>query len=112
MEELLFELKFNQGCSFSLIILINQFIYHIPYSDGATVDLKDKEGRTPLHWQLSVEELLFELKFYRGCSFSLIILINQFIYHIPYSDGATVDLEGKEGRTPLHWAAVCGRTVI
>ena len=28
------------------------------------------------------------------------------------ADGATVDLEDKEGRTPLHWSAVGGRTDI
>ena len=29
-----------------------------------------------------------------------------------FIDGAVVDLEDKEGRTPLHWAAVGGRTEI
>lgn len=59
---------------------------------GVSVDLKDSEGRTPLHWavdrgHLDVTELLL-------------------------SKNADVNAKDNEGQTPLHYAAVCEREAI
>lgn len=59
---------------------------------GVPVDLKDSEGRTPLHWavdrgHLDITELLL-------------------------SKNADVDAKDNEGQTPLHYAAVCDREAI
>ncbi|KAI4307078.1 hypothetical protein L6164_030307 [Bauhinia variegata] len=60
--------------------------------NGVSVNLKDSEGRTPLHWavdrgHLNVTELLV-------------------------SKNANVDAQDNDGQTPLHYAAVCGRETI
>nr|GEV48554.1 acyl-CoA-binding domain-containing protein 1-like [Tanacetum cinerariifolium] len=59
---------------------------------GISVDTKDSEGRTPLHWavdrgHIDVVELLL-------------------------SRNADVNLKDNEGQTPLHYAAVCERKEI
>ncbi|KAK6926038.1 Acyl-CoA-binding protein, ACBP [Dillenia turbinata] len=59
---------------------------------GTSVDMKDSEGRTPLHWavdrgHLNVTELLV-------------------------SRNADVNAKDNEGQTPLHYAAVCERKDI
>nr|XP_043608427.1 acyl-CoA-binding domain-containing protein 1-like [Erigeron canadensis] len=59
---------------------------------GVSVDAKDSEGRTPLHWavdrgHIDVAELLL-------------------------SRNADVNLQDNEGQTPLHYAAVCEREAI
>ncbi|KAF3432792.1 hypothetical protein FNV43_RR23894 [Rhamnella rubrinervis] len=59
---------------------------------GVSVNLKDSEGRTPLHWavdrgHLNMTELLV-------------------------SRNADVNAKDNEGQTPLHYAAVCEREAI
>lgn len=59
---------------------------------GVSVNLKDSEGRTPLHWavdrgHLGVVELLL-------------------------SKHADVDVKDNDGQTPLHYAVVCDREAI
>ncbi|XP_059629007.1 acyl-CoA-binding domain-containing protein 1 [Cornus florida] len=59
---------------------------------GVTVNLKDSEGRTPLHWavdrgHLSITELLV-------------------------TRNADINAKDNEGQTPLHYAAVCEREAI
>ncbi|OVA14735.1 Acyl-CoA-binding protein [Macleaya cordata] len=59
---------------------------------GVSVNLKDSEGRSPLHWavdrgHLNIVELLL-------------------------SKNADVNAQDNEGQTPLHYAAMCDREVI
>ncbi|KAK9291445.1 hypothetical protein L1049_019393 [Liquidambar formosana] len=59
---------------------------------GVSVNLKDSEGRTPLHWavdrgHLNITELLV-------------------------SRSADINAKDDEGQTPLHYAAVCDREAI
>lgn len=59
---------------------------------GVSVNLKDSEGRTPLHWAVD-----------RG----------QFhITELLLSRNADVNVKDKEGQTPLHYAVVCEREAI
>lgn len=60
--------------------------------DGVSVNLRDSEGRTPLHWavdrgHLDVVELLI-------------------------SSNADVNAQDEDGQTPLHYAVVCEREAI
>lgn len=57
--------------------------------DGVSVNLRDSEGRTPLHWAVD-----------RGHLKIVEILINR---------SADVNAKDNEGQTPLHYAAVCER---
>ncbi|KAK9122195.1 hypothetical protein Syun_019812 [Stephania yunnanensis] len=69
---------------------INNILEYI--NNGVSVNLKDSEGRTPLHWavdrgHLEVAELLV-------------------------SNNADVNAKDDEGQTPLHYAAMCDREAI
>jgi acyl-CoA-binding protein len=59
---------------------------------GVPVDLKDSEGRTPLHWAVD-----------RGHLNIAELLVTQ---------NADVNAKDNEGQTPLHYAAVCERESI
>ncbi|PWA95292.1 leucine-rich repeat protein [Artemisia annua] len=59
---------------------------------GIAVDMKDSEGRTPLHWAVD-----------RGHMEATELLL---------SKNADVNLKDNEGQTPLHYAAVCDRESI
>ncbi|KAK2992760.1 hypothetical protein RJ640_023273 [Escallonia rubra] len=59
---------------------------------GVSVDLKDSEGRTPLHWAVD-----------RGHLNITEMLVNK---------SADVNAKDNEGQTPLHYAAVCERESI
>ncbi|KAJ9552998.1 hypothetical protein OSB04_017043 [Centaurea solstitialis] len=59
---------------------------------GASVDAKDSEGRTPLHWAVD-----------RGHLEVAELLLNK---------NADVNIKDNEGQTPLHYAAVCDREAI
>ncbi|KAK1441509.1 hypothetical protein QVD17_07458 [Tagetes erecta] len=59
---------------------------------GIPVDIKDSEGRTPLHWAVD-----------RGHIETTELLLSR---------NADVNLKDNEGQTPLHYAAVCERESI
>ncbi|PWA35723.1 acyl-CoA binding protein 1 [Artemisia annua] len=59
---------------------------------GISVDTKDSEGRTPLHWAVD-----------RGHIDVAELLLNR---------NADVNLQDNDGQTPLHYAAVCEREAI
>ncbi|PWA85036.1 Acyl-CoA-binding protein, ACBP [Artemisia annua] len=59
---------------------------------GISVDAKDSEGRTPLHWAVD-----------RGHIDVAELLLNR---------NADVNLQDNDGQTPLHYAAVCEREAI
>lgn len=59
---------------------------------GVSVDLKDSEGRTPLHWAVD-----------RGHSNIAELLVSR---------NANVNAKDNEGQTPLHYAATCEREDI
>ncbi|KAL0317976.1 UNVERIFIED_CONTAM: Acyl-CoA-binding domain-containing protein 2 [Sesamum angustifolium] len=59
---------------------------------GVPLDLKDSEGRTPLHWAVD-----------RGHMNITALLLNK---------NADVNAKDDEGQTALHYAAVCERTAI
>lgn len=59
---------------------------------GVSVDLKDSEGRTPLHWAVD-----------RGHSGVIELLC---------SKSADMNAKDNEGQTPLHYAVVCDREAI
>ncbi|GKA64247.1 acyl-CoA-binding domain-containing protein 1-like protein [Tanacetum coccineum] len=59
---------------------------------GIAVDMKDSEGRTPLHWAVD-----------RGHIEATELLLSR---------NADVNLKDYEGQTPLHYAAVCDRESI
>ncbi|GKA38864.1 acyl-CoA-binding domain-containing protein 1-like protein [Tanacetum coccineum] len=59
---------------------------------GIAVDMKDSEGRTPLHWAVD-----------RGHIEAAELLLSR---------NADVNLKDNEGQTPLHYAAVCDRESI
>ncbi|KAK3008537.1 hypothetical protein RJ639_013276 [Escallonia herrerae] len=59
---------------------------------GVSVDLKDSEGRTPLHWAVD-----------RGHLNITEMLVNK---------NADVNAKDNDGQTPLHYAAVCERESI
>ncbi|KAL9661905.1 hypothetical protein QQ045_026733 [Rhodiola kirilowii] len=59
---------------------------------GVPVDVKDSEGRTPLHWAVD-----------RG---------HQDMVELLMSKNADVNAKDNEGQTPLHYAATCEREVI
>ncbi|GLU21283.1 hypothetical protein SLE2022_374290 [Rubroshorea leprosula] len=59
---------------------------------GVSVDLKDSEGRTPLHWAVD-----------RG---------HRNITELLVSRKADVNAKDNEGQTPLHYAVVCEREDI
>ncbi|PIA48891.1 hypothetical protein AQUCO_01300054v1 [Aquilegia coerulea] len=65
---------------------------HKHIGDGESVNLKDSEGRTPLHWAVD-----------RGHSDIVELLL---------SKNADVNAKDNEGQTPLHYAAVCDREDI
>lgn len=60
--------------------------------NDVSVDLKDSEGRTPLHWAVD-----------RGHSGVIELLC---------SKGADMNAKDHEGQTPLHYAVVCDREAI
>ncbi|XP_071732599.1 acyl-CoA-binding domain-containing protein 1-like isoform X2 [Rutidosis leptorrhynchoides] len=59
---------------------------------GISVDTKDSEGRTPLHWAVD-----------RG---------HTDVAELLLSKNADVNIKDNEGQTPLHYAAVCEREAI
>ncbi|XP_071710756.1 acyl-CoA-binding domain-containing protein 1 [Rutidosis leptorrhynchoides] len=59
---------------------------------GVPVDIKDSEGRTPLHWAVD-----------RGHIETAELLLSR---------NADVNIKDNEGQTPLHYAAVCERESI
>ncbi|KAF5195825.1 Acyl-coa-binding domain-containing protein [Thalictrum thalictroides] len=65
---------------------------HKYIGDGESVNLKDSEGRTPLHWAVD-----------RGHSNIVELLL---------SKNADVNAKDNEGQTPLHYAAMCDRDDI
>ncbi|MED6206679.1 Acyl-CoA-binding domain-containing protein 1 [Stylosanthes scabra] len=60
--------------------------------NGISVNLKDSEGRTPLHWAVD-----------RGHSNVTELLVER---------NADVNCKDNEGQTPLHYAVVCDREAI
>lgn len=60
--------------------------------NGVSVNLKDSEGRTPLHWAVD-----------RGHANIVELLLNNH---------ADVNAKDNEGQTPLHYAAMCDREDI
>ncbi|KAJ0963826.1 hypothetical protein J5N97_028948 [Dioscorea zingiberensis] len=60
--------------------------------NGVSVNLRDSEGRTPLHWAVD-----------RGHFDSVETLIGK---------NADINAKDEEGQTPLHYAVVCGREAI
>ncbi|KAG9459183.1 hypothetical protein H6P81_003691 [Aristolochia fimbriata] len=60
--------------------------------DGVSVNLRDSEGRSPLHWAVD-----------RGHVNNVELLIRK---------GADVNIQDDEGQTPLHYAALCDREAI
>ncbi|KAL0304433.1 UNVERIFIED_CONTAM: Acyl-CoA-binding domain-containing protein 1 [Sesamum radiatum] len=62
------------------------------FDSGVPLDLKDSEGRTPLHWAVD-----------RGHMNITTLLLNK---------NADVNAKDDEGQTALHYAAVCERTAI
>ncbi|KAJ4828427.1 Acyl-CoA-binding domain-containing protein 1 [Turnera subulata] len=61
-------------------------------NDGVSVDVKDSEGRTPLHWAVD-----------RG-HFNIVESL--------VGKNADINAKDNEGQTPLHYAAVCEREGI
>ncbi|KAJ4956439.1 hypothetical protein NE237_013222 [Protea cynaroides] len=61
-------------------------------ASGVSVNLKDSEGQSPLHWAVD-----------RG---------HLNIVELLVSKNADVNAKDNEGQTPLHYAAVCGREAI
>ncbi|XP_073012308.1 acyl-CoA-binding domain-containing protein 1-like [Typha latifolia] len=68
----------------------NDLLKHI--SNGVSVNLRDSEGRTPLHWAVD-----------RGHLNAVEILLNEY---------ADVNAKDNEGQTPLHYAVVCEREAV
>lgn len=60
--------------------------------NGVPLNLKDGEGRTPLHWAVD-----------RGCMNITALLLNK---------NADVNAKDDEGQTALHYAAICERAAI
>ncbi|XP_022138230.1 acyl-CoA-binding domain-containing protein 1-like [Momordica charantia] len=60
--------------------------------NGVSVNTKDSEGRTPLHWAVD-----------RGHSNVVELLV---------SKNADIDVKDVDGQTPLHYAVVCDREAI
>ncbi|GAA0170552.1 hypothetical protein LIER_24783 [Lithospermum erythrorhizon] len=59
---------------------------------GFSVNVKDSEGRTPLHWAVD-----------RG---------HQSVVELLISKNSDLNIKDDEGQTPLHYAAVCERAAI
>ncbi|KAK9145664.1 hypothetical protein Sjap_005567 [Stephania japonica] len=88
---------------------INDILEYI--KNGVSVNLKDSEGRTPLHWavdrgHLEVAELLV--------SNNADVNAKVKVFHLALNtDGYfTSQCKDDEGQTPLHYAATCDREAI
>ncbi|KAI3866350.1 hypothetical protein MKW92_051134 [Papaver armeniacum] len=69
---------------------LDNLVKHI--ENGVSVNLKDSEGRSPLHWAVD-----------RGHLDMVELLL---------SKNADVNAQDNEGQTPLHYAAMCDREAI
>uniref|UniRef100_A0A6N2LKK1 ACB domain-containing protein n=1 Tax=Salix viminalis TaxID=40686 RepID=A0A6N2LKK1_SALVM len=84
------ELKMDAIHAFAREGEVNNLIKCI--DGGVSVNLKDSEGRTPLHWAVD-----------RG---------HLNIAEVLVGKNADVNAKDKDGQTPLHYAAVCEREAI